>query len=773
MDKKLYDLMDWAEIETIVYSEHDHPEQVLGAHKVRGGVLVQSFLPDAKSVFVKCKKNGKLYQMQEADEAGFFAALLPQRKQCYYELLTKYADGSEILYREPYLYPSFIEEKDLALFAQGESTQAYRFLGAHPAVVKGYGENASICWGQKKKEKLAGDEVSGVHFAVWAPNALRVSVVGDFNQWDGRRHPMCRQGDSGVFSLFIPDLGCGELYKFEIKINATTIVLKTDPYGFQSEVRPKNASVVTDLSGYTWSDDAWLKKRSRQNYEKLPMSVYEVHLGSWKRSAGGKNTVGGFMNYRDIAHELADYVKKMGYTHVELMPVMEHPLDESWGYQVTGYYAVTSRYGSPEDFMYFMDYMHQQDIGVILDWVPAHFPKDQNGLARFDGTCLYEHLDPRQGEHPHWGTLIYNYGRPQVADFLISNAMFWKNVYHADAIRMDAVASMLYLDYGRYDGEWIPNQYGGNENLEAAAMLRKLSRVFHQEKDGALLIAEESTAWPMVTGSVEEKGLGFDLKWNMGWMNDFLYYMKLDPLFRKGSHGSLVFSMIYAYSEKFLLAFSHDEVVHQKGSMLMKMPGKMEQKFGNLRAAYGYMMTHPGKKLHFMGQEFGQKEEWSEKTSIHWEELSQEEHKAMQTYVAECNKFYQNHPALYESDYVTEGFEWISCMDADHSIIAFLRRDEKKEEQLLVLCNFTPVQYDNFRVGVPFAGRYREIFNSDEMMYGGTGCLNRRILNSKPVCWDGRADSIAVNVPPFGVCIYLCTPCENVEQVCGDEIEHE
>ncbi len=503
-----------------------------------------------------------------------------------------------------------------------------------------------------------------------------------------------------------------------------------------------------------------MKERAALQAEDKPMSVYELYLGSFDKPAGGRE----FFNDRELAPKIIDYVKKMGYTHVELMPVMEHPLDESWGYQVTGYYAVTSRYGTPQDFMYFMDYMHNQGIGVILDWVPAHFPKDENGLARFDGTCLYEHLDPRQGEHPHWGTLIYNYARPQVAEFLIANALFWKDVYHADGIRMDAVASMLYLDYGRGVGQWIPNEFGGHENLQAVEFLEKLSTAFHEKKDGALLIAEESTAWKGVTGDVASGGLGFDLKWNMGWMNDFTSYMKIDPYFRKGSHGSLVFSMEYAYSERYLLAFSHDEVVHGKCSMLMKMPGDMEQKFGNLRAAYGFMMTHPGKKLQFMGQEFGQEQEWNEKGSLQWDELDDSDHKALQKYVRELNLFYQKHPALYESDYKEGGFEWISSQDADHSIIAFMRRDLESREQLLVVCNFTPVMYENFKLGVPFEGKYKEIFNSDKEQYGGMGCLNRRQIAAKEVTWDGREYSITFDMPSFGVCIFQGIPKPNTPQ---------
>ena len=759
MDKKLYDLMDWAEIEAIVYSEHDHPETIFGSHKVRGGILTQTFLPGAKSVFVKNEKDGKLYSMAEADEAGFFAVLTPGRKVQPYEFLADYGDGQEETYKDAYVYPSFIPEEEIKQFEIGKNYEIYRYLGAHPAVVKGFGEEAVISWGRMASVRKGSYAVKGVHFAVWAPGAMRVSVVGDFNQWDGRRHPMCKRGDSGIFSLFIPDVTCGDIYKYEIKINARTIVLKADPYGFRSEVRPSNASIVTDISNFEWEDSDWLKRRAKSDFKKEAMSIYEVHLGSWRRAEKkAEKEAEGFMNYREIAPLLAAYVKDMGYTHIELLPVMEHPLDESWGYQVTGYYAVTSRYGTPQDFQYFMNYMHKEGIGVILDWVPAHFPKDGHGLARFDGSCLYEHPDTRMGEHPHWGTLIFNYAYPQVANFLIANALFWKDVYHADGIRVDAVASMLYLDYGKQDSEWLPNEYGGHENLKAIAFLRKLSRAFHEKADGAILIAEESTAWPKVTGDISDDGLGFDMKWNMGWMNDFTSYMRIDPYFRKGCHGFLVFSMIYAYSEQFLLPFSHDEVVHEKGSMLMKMPGDMGQKFGNLRAAFGFMMTHPGKKLQFMGQEFGQVEEWNEKRSLHWEELSDALHKAMQSYVKDLNHFYVQHPALYENDYEEEGFEWISCMDADHSIIAFMRRAKESAEQLLVICNFTPVLYDNFKAGVPFAGRYKEIFNSDEEKYGGTGCLNKGQQQAKEVMWDGREYSITLDMPPFGICIFQAIP---------------
>lgn len=757
MDKKLYDLMDWAEIEAIVYSEHDRPNTVLGPHKVKGGILIQSYYPEAKGITV-ITEDGKKHHMKESDEAGAYAVLLPGKKVMDYTLEITDRDGVKHTTKDAYAYNDLLDANDLKRFDSGIHRQIYNRLGAHKVKVGGCGSEAVIYWEDERcTDKNA---VEGVHFAVWAPNALRVSVVGDFNQWDGRKHMMSKVGDSGIFAIFVPGLGAGELYKYEIKQNPQKIVLKADPYGFAGELRPNNASITADISRYKWSDAAWMKERKNKDLRKEPMSVYEVHLGSWKKPELDHEPKGAeeFYNYREVAPLLAEYVKKMGYTHIELMPIMEHPLDESWGYQVTGYYAVTARYGSPEDFMYFMDYMHQKKIGVILDWVPAHFPRDEYGLACFDGTCLYEHLDPRKGFHPHWGTLIYNYARPQVANFLIANALFWLDKYHVDGIRMDAVASMLYLDYGRQDGEWIANMYGGNENLEAVEFLRNLNQAVKDRKDGAMVIAEESTAWPMITGEIEDGGLGFDFKWNMGWMNDFTNYMKTDPLFRKGRHGALTFSMIYAYSENFILVFSHDEVVHGKASMIGKMPGDSDQKFANLRVAYGYMMAHPGKKLLFMGQEFAQMAEWNEKEGLHWELLeNQESCRQISDYVKELNKFYSSHPALYAADYDVEGFEWLSCMDADHSIVSFMRRDAESGEELMVVCNFTPVVYENFKAGVPYPGKYKEIFNSDNVRFGGNGNCNSRLKNAKEIEWDGREYSISITVPPLGMAVFSCT----------------
>ena len=745
MEQKLYDLMDWAGIEELVYSEASNPHAMLGPHLTEDGLLIQALVPTAAEISVKISTTGKKYPMELADEAGFFAALIPRKSKTPYTLEVTYDNGvTEELY-DPYSFAPQYREEDLKKFAAGIHYTIYEKMGAHPMTIDG---------------------VSGVYFSVWAPCAMRVSVVGDFNLWDGRRHQMRRlgEGDGSVFELFIPGLYEGEIYKYEIKTRAGEPMLKADPYANYAELRPNNASIVWDIDKYKWNDKSWMAQRAKTDTKDKPMNIYEVHLGSWIRKETvkdetGQDLVGSeFYNYRELAPRLAEYVKDMGYTHVELMPVMEHPLDESWGYQVTGYYAPTSRYGAPEDFMYFMDYMHGQGIGVILDWVPAHFPRDAYGMAVFDGTCVYEHMDPRKGSHPHWGTLIYNYGRPGVSNFLIANALFWADKYHADGIRMDAVASMLYLDYGKNDGEWVPNIYGGNENLEAMEFLKHLNSVFKGRKDGTVIIAEESTAWPMITGDPKEGGLGFNYKWNMGWMNDFTNYMRCDPLFRKNNYGELTFSMLYAYSEDFVLVFSHDEVVHGKGSMIGKMPGEtLEKKAENLRAAYAFMMGHPGKKLLFMGQEYAQTAEWNEGASLEWELLEYPVHKNMQDYVKALNRLYREHPALYEMDYDPDGFEWINCSYQNESMIIFLRKSRKSEETLLFICNFDNMEHEKFRVGVPFHGKYKEIFNTDAKDFGGEGRVNGRVKTSRKLEWDEKDDSIEVYIPPMSVSVYTCT----------------
>jgi 1,4-alpha-glucan branching enzyme len=732
MDKKLYDLMDWAEIEAVVYSEEDRPHDILGPHLTGEGLLIQAFIPLAVKVFVVTEA-GKEIEMEKVDEEGYYAVLIPGKSIIAYHYLAEYADGSRHEWKDSYAFSCALNEKRLEKFCAGIAYDIYEDLGAHIKVIDG---------------------VSGVEFAVWAPNALRVSVVGGFNQWDGRMHQMRRIGETGVFEIFIPEIGSGEIYKYEIKAKGGLVYLKSDPYANFAELRPNTASVVYDIEQYQWKDEKWLKERKKTNLDIKPMSIYEVHIGSWKKPKERE-----FYNYREIAPMLAEYVLEMGYTHIELLPIMEHPLDASWGYQVTGYYAPTSRFGTPDDFMYFMDYMHEKGIGVILDWVPAHFPRDTFGLSNFDGTCLYEHRDPRQGAHPHWGTLIYNYGRPEVKNFLIANALYWVEKFHADGIRMDAVASMLYLDYGKNDGEWVANMYGGNENLEAIEFFKHLNSVFRKKKNGAVLIAEESTAWPNITKAPEEDGLGFHYKWNMGWMNDFLRYMEYDPYFRSYHHGELCFSMVYAYSEKFILVLSHDEVVHGKGSMIGKMPGKeIKDKFANLRVAYGFMMAHPGKKLLFMGQEFGQFDEWSEERSIEWEMLQYEHHADMQKYVKALNRLYREEPALYELDYEPKGFEWINNISANESIVVFLRKSRKKEDTLLIVCNFTPVVYKNYKIGVPYRGKYKEIFNSDEEKFGGEGNLNRRVKQSKKDECDDRPNSVRITVPPLGISVFKYSP---------------
>nr|MCR4923304.1 1,4-alpha-glucan branching protein GlgB [Lachnospiraceae bacterium] len=651
MNSKLYKMMDWPEIEAVVYSEEERPHDILGGHYVDGGILIQTFIPKVKKVFavVTVNRSTQEYPMELADEEGFYAVFIKSAKKYKYSYYYRVIDkkGKETIVRDPYFFDSLISKDDIKRFNAGIHYEIYKVLGAH---VIEYGG------------------VKGTEFAVWAPNALRVSVVGDFNGWDGRVHQMRKIEEAGIFELFIPGVFDGAIYKYELKLKGDIISLKADPYGFGAELRPATASVVRE-SSFKFEDQKWMEKRKEHQGKDKPLSIYEIHLGSFIRPNDKRE----FYNYRELAEIIAEYVKDMGYTHIELMPVMEHPLDASWGYQTIGYYAPTSRYGNCDDFKYFINYMHSQGIGVILDWVPSHFPKDIQGLSNFDGTCLYEHLDPRQGYHPHWGTLLYNYGRPQVKNYLIANALYWIREYHADGIRVDAVASMLYLDYGKQDGEWIPNIYGGKENLEAVEFLKHLNSVHAKLDDGSIIIAEESTAWPNVTGKVEEEGLGFDYKWNMGWMNDFIGYLRYDPLFRTHHYGELTFSMIYAYSERFILSFSHDEVVHGKSSMLLKMPGERWDKFANLRVAYGYMLSHPGKLLTFMGQDIAENNEWNEDGAVDWELLKYDEHRQFNDYMKDLLHLYRENPAFYERDNEVEGFEWINNISANENIIIFLR----------------------------------------------------------------------------------------------------
>ncbi len=740
MALQLEDFMQWPEIEALEYAECGRPETVLGPRMAdRSHVLVTAFFKEADSVRVKVAGMKKEYEMTRMDEEGYYAVFIPSKKIPSYRFVVKRGKKETVCVDSYGLEPQ-IDAMDMNEFNNGIHDKIYEKLGAHVMTI---------------------DDVEGTYFAVWAPNARAVSVVGDFNDWNVAAHPMRFLSDAGIYELFIPGVGKGDIYKYQILDSNGKRVLKADPFASYAEKRPATASVVWQTD-YQWHDKDWLTARKKWKVKKEPMLIYEVALGSFRKPKTDEvEEKEAFYNYRELAGMLADYCEEMGYTHVELMPVMEYPFDGSWGYQVTGYYAPTSRYGTPDDFRYFVDTLHQRGIGVILDWVPAHFPKDEHGLAKFDGTCLFEHFDPRQGEHPHWGTLIYNYGRPQVVNFLVANALYWLEEFHADGIRMDAVASMLYLDYGKNEGEWVANMYGGNENLEAIAFIQKLNEKIHDRKDGALSIAEESTAWPKVTGDVSEDGLGFDLKWNMGWMNDYLEYIRTDPLFRKGRHGMLTFSMVYQYSEEFILVLSHDEVVHMKGSMYAKMPGNQDEKFSGLRLTYGYMAAHPGKKLLFMGQEFGQEREWSEERELDWDLLACEEkdeitsHERLRQYVSILNAFYMAHPAMYQDDSRPSGFEWISTLDADNSVIAFVRKC--KEETLLVLCNFTPVAHEKFRVGVPFAGKYKEIFNSDAEEFGGTGFVNPRVKTSKKEKWDGRPNSLECRLAPLSIQIFNCT----------------
>lgn len=627
----------------------------------------------------------------------------------------------------------FITEFDQYLFGQGTHYDLYNKLGAHPMTVDGE---------------------EGVYFAVWAPNAAAVSIVGDFNEWDENATPMERLEPLGIYQIFLTGIKVGDIYKYCVTAQDGKKTLKADPYGFQAELRPNNASVVADISDFKWHDSRWMKKREKFDDKKNPMFVYEVHPGSWKKHEQTEEDEDGFYNYREIAHELAAYVKDMGYTHVELMGIAEHPFDGSWGYQVTNYFAPTSRHGSPEDFQYFMDYMHEHNIGVILDWVPAHFPRDAFGLAEFDGTCLYEYADPRKGEHPDWGTKVFDYGKTEVQNFLICNALFWLEHYHVDGLRVDAVASMLYLDYGREDGQWVPNIYGGNENLEAIEFFKHLNTIVKKRNPGIVMIAEESTAWPKVTDKAEYGGLDFSLKWNMGWMHDFLEYMKLDPYFRKYNHTKMNFAMVYAYSENYMLVLSHDEVVHLKCSMIEKMPGSYEDKFKNLMAGYAFMTGHPGKKLLFMGQDFGQHREWSEKRELDWFLLDKEPNRHLQAFVKELLHLYKNNKCLYEYDCYPEGFEWINADDGDRSIFSFVRHSESGKSNMLFIINFTPVERPDYRVGTTCRRKHTLVLSSDDKKFGGTG--KRRPKEYKPVkkeC-DGRKYSFRYKLPAYGVAVF-------------------
>ncbi|MBX7251579.1 MAG: 1,4-alpha-glucan branching protein GlgB [Candidatus Promineofilum sp.] len=717
-------LLDPGAIEAIVGGYHGAPFDILGPHRAGDDLVIRAFLPEAESVGVILGP-GDPRPMERIHITGLFEVTLPNQDIAPYRLAVTDRSGQTQLYEDPYSFTSTFGGLDAYLMGEGTHQHIYERLGAHIMELRG---------------------VSGVHFAVWAPNAQRVSVVGPFNQWDGRRHPMRFLHDNGVWELFIPGLGEGTLYKYEIKTHYQGyMVSKADPVGFASEMRPKTASVVWDIDKHQWGDAEWMDNRDQHQGLRSPISIYELHIGSWRRKNGWE-----WLTYRDLITELIPYVKELGYTHIELLPVAEHPSDNSWGYQVTGFYAPTSRYGTPDDFMAFVDACHQAGIGVLVDWVPAHFITDEHGLGFFDGTHLYEHADPRLGRHEDWGTLIFNYGRNEVSQFLISNAVFWLHKYHIDGLRVDAVASMLYLDFSRKQGEWVANRYGGRENLEAVDFVRRFNDAVHRLYPTAITVAEESTSWPGVTRPPSEGGLGFDYKWNMGWMHDTLQYFKNEPVHRSYHHGTLTFSLLYAFSERFLLPFSHDEVVHLKRSMLDKMPGDVWQRFANLRLLYSYQWTHPGKKLLFMGGEFGQWREWNEAASLEWQLLDVDpKHGQLRDCLRRLNQLYTGEAALHEDDYSWEGFQWIDLHDYERSILGYARRAPSTGETVLVVLNFTPVPRHGYRLGVPAPGVYREIFNSDAAEFGGSGVVNEP-RPSQDVPWHGQPQSIEFVLPPLG-----------------------
>jgi 1,4-alpha-glucan branching enzyme len=706
----------------ITEAKHHDPFSILGRHLDK----ITVYLPYAESVSFKHND----IALERIPDSDFFVYdikktdIIPQ----HYQLVWTDKDGNTHENYDPYTFEPQLPEFDQHLFGEGKHWHIYQKLGGH---------------------LHTSDGVDGVFFALWAPNAGRVSVVGDFNRWDGRCHPMRNLGGGGLWELFIPDLSVGCLYKFEIlNRESGQILVKTDPYGQQFEFRPNTSSIVVQEDRYVWEDKQWMDEREHYDWQHKPMSIYEVHIGSWKR-----DVLGNFMNYRDLAVQLVDYVKKMGFTHIELLPITEHPFDGSWGYQTTGYFAPTSRHGSPDDFRFFVDTCHQNDIGVILDWVPAHFPKDSFALARFDGSALYEHEDPRKGEHRDWGTLIYNYGRNEVKNFLLASAIFWLEEFHIDGLRVDAVASMLYLDYSREEGDWVPNEYGGNENIEAIHFLRELNEVVHAQHAGAVVMAEESTSWPQVTRPTWTGGLGFSMKWNMGWMHDILSYMSENSIHRQYHHNQLTFGMLYAFTENFTLPFSHDEVVHGKGALVNKMPGDEWQRFANLRLLYTLLYTYPGKKLLFMGCEFGQGTEWNSHKALDWYVLDYSHHRGVQTLVKDLNGLYKTEPALYQYDFDHKGFEWIDCCDVQQSIISYRRKFG--DQEVLVILNFTPVVRENYRIGVPKAGTYKEIFNSDSSYYDGSNTGNDVVI-SEAKEWMGQQNSVTLTLPPLAGIILKC-----------------
>jgi 1,4-alpha-glucan branching enzyme len=720
---------------------HPDPHSILGAHPTPQGVIIRAYRPEAVGVKILPEGERPLTMVRVA-QAGFFELLVTNHTDVFpYRLEFFFADGSAYTTRDPYMFLPTLTQFDEYLFGEGKHEQIYQKLGAH---VQKYGD------------------ISGVSFAVWAPNADGMSVVGDFNNWDGRLHQMRRLGASGIWEIFIPDLQPGALYKFEIHRAGQVPFLKTDPYALYAEVPPATSSIVYE-SNYKFHDAAWMRARAERDYRRRPISIYEVHLGSWRRIPEEKNRS---LTYRETAESLTEYLLDMNFTHVEFMPLKGHPYGGSWGYQVANYYAPTARYGTPDDFRYLVDYLHQHNIGVIMDWVPAHFPKDAFALGRFDGTALYEHLDPRKGEHPDWGTYIFNYGRNEVKNFLIANALFWLNECHIDGLRVDAVASMLYLDYSRTDGRWIPNKYGGRENLEAIEFLKELNYLVHARAPGALMIAEESTAYPKVSHPLPDGGLGFDFKWNMGWMHDTLQYFQKDAIYRRFHHNNLTFGFVYAWSENFILPFSHDEVVHLKGSMLNKMYGaNREEKFANLRALYGYMWAHPGKKLLFMGGEIGQWREWNNEQSIDWHLLDDSQHRGVQTLVRDLNYLYRLEPALWEADIEPAGFQWIDADNAPDNVLSFIRIAPVANRRLVCICNFANIRRENYRIGLPAPGAYTQILNTNAPEYAGASHYSEPsgslTLQTEDIPWQGQPFSAILTLPPLSTQWFEAPPDTN------------
>lgn len=741
MNDKLYNLMNWPEIEAIVYSECENPKDILGAHKTQKGILIQAFLPFAKEVYVVTYDKKLKQKMDMVDDDGFFATLIASKSMIKYYFLVVDKNGKEEQIYDPYSFEVDIKENNLRAFLQGDETEAYDIFGAH---------------------EVALDGVRGVRFTIWLPRVVRVSVVGDFNNWDGRIHQMQRIKGTDVYSIFIPQAKVGDLYKYEIKQRGGIVTLKSDPYTYESELMPSDASIICNTNDYKWKDKKWILDRRNFDIDSSPLNIYELNIGYFKFDENGNHK-----NYKDIAKDVCDYVKDMGYTHIELMPIMEYINDDSLGYQTARYYAPTKRYGTPQDFMYFVDYMHQNQIGVILDFVPAYFAEDASSLMQINGEPLYEYTREELAKYPGLDALIFDYGRTEVRNFLISAANFWVDKYHLDGIRINSVSSMLYRDYARMPGHWIANMYGGKENLEAEYLLKKINELIPKNNQGVMVIAEELSSWPKVTEKSKDGGLGFSYKWNSGWVSDFLSYMSCDPLFRKCRYNDLTVGMLYAYSERYILALSHNDVTSNRGSVLGKMPGDMAHKMANMRVAYGYMYTHPGKKLMFMGQDIAEMAEWNIKRDIQWDLLTYKDSSCMKQYVKDLNLMYKTEEALYKWDYNIEGFEWINDFSSKESIIVFERKSSDND-RLIVVANFDDVMYQGYNIGVIKYGKYKEIFNSDATIYGGTGVVNKRKKTARCEECDGRDYSLRVDIPPLGM---LVLKYEEIEVEKNDRVD--